>query len=41
MGVMIVLEGYRDGGVVVEVGVKMPYAFTATILFYLNQISYT
>ena len=34
MGVMIVLEGYRDGGVVGSVGVKMPYAFTALIYFY-------
>ena len=40
IGVMIVLEGYRDGGIVVEVGVEVPYAFSATILFYLNQISY-
>ena len=26
IGVMIVLEGYRDGGSVWGVGVKMPYA---------------
>ena len=36
IGVMIVLEGYRDGGIVVEVGVNMPYAlafgFHSTIL---------
>ena len=33
MGVMIVLEGYRDGGIVEEVGVNFVYAPTATILF--------
>ena len=26
IGVMIVLEWYRDGGIVVEVGVDVPYA---------------
>ena len=26
IGVMIVLEGYRDGGIVVEVGVSVPYS---------------
>ena len=40
MGVMIVLEEYRDGEVVVEVGVNVLYAFTALIYFYLNRISY-
>ena len=33
MGVMIVLEGYRDGGIVEGVGVTLVYAPTATILF--------
>ena len=33
MGVMIVLEGYRDGEVVWNVGGKMPYAFTALTYF--------
>ena len=40
VGVMIVLEGYRDGWIVEGVGVNVPYAFTALILLYLNQISY-
>ena len=40
MGVMIVLEGYRDGGVVEGMGVNVLYAFTALILLYLNRISY-
>ena len=39
MGVMIVLEGYRDGGVVEGMGVNVLYAFTALIYFYFNQIS--
>ena len=34
IGVMIVLEGYRDGGIVEGMGVKMVYAFSALILFY-------
>ena len=33
IGVMIALEGYRDGGIVVEVEVTLVYAPTATILF--------
>ena len=41
MGVMVVLEGYRDGGIVEGVGVSVLYAFTARIYFYLNQISYS
>ena len=40
IGVMIVFEWYRDGGSVWNVGVNVLYAFTALILFYLNQISY-
>ena len=40
MGVMIVLEGYRDGEVVEGVGRNALYAFSALILFYLNQISH-
>ena len=31
MGVMIVLEEYRDGGIVGSVGKKMVYAFSALI----------
>ena len=30
-GAMIVLEGYRDGGIVGSVGVNVLYAFTALI----------
>ena len=41
IGVMVVLEGYRDGGIVEGVGVNVLYAFTARIYFYLNQISYS
>ena len=40
MGVMIVLEGYRDGGVVGGMGVNVLYAFSAPISPYLNRISY-
>ena len=40
IGVMIVLEWYRDGGIVEGVGVTLVYAPTATILFLLWQISY-
>ena len=41
IGVMIVLEGYRDGGIVEGMGVNVLYAFSALIYFYLNQISYS
>ena len=34
IGVMIVLEGYRDGEIVEEVGVNVLYAPTARILLY-------
>ena len=34
MGVMIVLEGYRDGGIVEGVGVDVPYGSTARISLY-------
>ena len=41
IGVIIVLEGYRDSGIVEGMGVNVLYAFTALIYFYLNQISYS
>ena len=40
MGVMTVLEGYRDGRIVESVGVNVLYAFTALIYFYSHKISY-
>ena len=39
MGVMIVLEGYRDGGIVEGMGRKMVYAFSALISLYSHKIS--
>ena len=39
IGVMIVLEGYRDGGIVEGMGVNVLYAFTALTSLYSNKIS--